>query len=226
MKFNNKLHYVFLLLSMPFVLSACSLLDSLRLDNVSDSVDYRNKSGTVTRLDVPPGLSRPDFDDTYALSNTVRARAGDAQLTQTPQALQVRPSQHTQQGRSDSVKSALTRLADGNPALSVKAGFDQTWLQTGTALGRLGLNIINEQRDLGIYSISTRAKPKQEETNFIRRLADSVLSRDKATPKGDIYRIIVGDMGDSSLIVVSNEQGAPLESARAVQVLKRLQSAL
>lgn len=49
--------------SVALLLSACSMVGSL--DEVRDSVEYKNNS-SINPLEVPPDLSKPNYDNTYA----------------------------------------------------------------------------------------------------------------------------------------------------------------
>jgi len=204
------------------------MLDDMRVDNVTDNVQYRDKSETLANLEFPPGLTSPDFDDTYALSRqSMRSTENRQQpVDQRPAALQQTESSFVAQ--EEETSAVLTQIADGNPALALDAGFEQVWLQTGTALGRLGAEIVNEQRDAGIYSIamSEAGQSEQQSSNFLRRLMQSV-SRGGDESSKTIYRIIVGDVDEKkTLLLVSDDQGKPLDKAQARQVLERLQAVL
>lgn len=228
MKVKRQTYIAILLLPSLTGLSACSMLDNMRVENVSDNVQYRDKSQTVANLELPPGLTKPEFNETYVLSqqNTRSTQSATKPLDQQrPQPLQQTASRSAPQEPKTAV--TLTQLDDGNPALAVGAGFEQVWLQTGTVLGRLGIDIVNEQRDVGIYSITLPAEEQsqQQSGNFLRRLMQSV-SRDGTEADETVYRLIVGDVSENkTLLLVSDDQGKPLDKTQATQILERLQAA-
>ena len=85
-----KLVRLFAVLSSVLVLSGCSMLNFLNVDAVDDNVNYQKTASSVKALAIPPGLSDPGFDDTYA-------------------------SVQTQSGLSTSVQSNSTSLASSEP---------------------------------------------------------------------------------------------------------------
>ncbi len=48
---------------------SCSLLPGID-GTVDDNIRYRSSDATIKALAIPPGLSRPDFDETYRVTDT------------------------------------------------------------------------------------------------------------------------------------------------------------
>lgn len=64
--FKPKYLYLPIVLSSMLVVSGCSALDFFKVDSIDDTVDYKKAANPIRALAIPPGLSNPDFDSTYA----------------------------------------------------------------------------------------------------------------------------------------------------------------
>ena len=203
---------LFTVLALSSVLAGCSWL---RIDTVSDSVDYRGNSGSIAPLEVPPGLSSPSFDTTYTINKPVSA----VEIAQTTQQATVNSNPAN---ISVPLSSTLTKLKDGNPVLAVLGRYEQVWSSTGLALGRMGLSLAGQQYDQGVYTVSTKAANKEEQ-GVLNRLMSFFKGEEKSVTT---YRFIIGDQGKQSLIVVSDAAGVPLKAEEATALLTQLKSAL
>ncbi len=70
-----KYFHLSIVLSSMLVLSGCSVPSFLKMDAIGDTVDYHRAANPVRALAIPPGLSDPDFDSTYA---SVQSGSGNA----------------------------------------------------------------------------------------------------------------------------------------------------
>lgn len=214
-----------LLVSVAVVLSGCSWLSKFRLDEVSDNVDYRNGSASIGKLELPPGLTAPAFDPTYTVARPLQ---GSATATDAPPPAQkaavgvaVEPAQPSVQAPAGAMPAVLTQLKDGNPALAVQGTYDQVWVKTGTLLASSGLSVVGQQYEQGIYSVSSVVK---EEKGLVDRMLGFFKRDDEMQAAGAVYRLVIGDGGDQSLIVVADATGAPLNKADATAILERLKA--
>lgn len=213
-------------LVVAFAFSSAALVSGcswLKIDSVTDTVNYRGNSGSIANLEIPPGLTAPAFDSTYMIQQPVSA-SDVPPPTQTVIAVgQSGGNMPTGTGLS----SALSRLKDGNPVLAVVGGYDQVWSKTGQSLGRMGLTIASQQYEQGIYAVIA-ANTVDEDKNVISRFMSYLNSKigDGKATEGVRYRFIIGDRGEQSLIVVSDEAGKPVNVEEASALLSRLKAEL
>lgn len=191
--------------SLGLGLSACSMVSRFNTHTVTDSVDYKRNSGSVANLEVPPGLSKPTFDDTYTATKTTEVvetdLKTDIKTTETKTLEVADPAPVSTQTDSPTaagigMQAAMSRLADGNPTLIVGALYEEVWPATAAVLQRLNYKIVNQQTKQGVYSVQANT--------------------------GEVYRIILGNDGNQSLIVVGDAKGKPLNHPEAIQILESL----
>lgn len=205
--------------SSTALLAGCSWF---RVDAVGDTVNYRGNSGSIANLELPPGLTTPIYDPTYTIANPVSA----ADVPPPTQAA-IAANAAGQSASSTGLNSALSSLKDGNPVLAVAGRYDQVWAKTGQALGRMGLIIASQQYEQGTYAV-TATNAAEEDKNVINRLMSYLSFKivNGKESKGPSYRFIIGDRGEQSLIVVSDEAGKPVKAEEASALLTRLKAEL
>lgn len=206
--------------SSAVLVSGCSWL---KIDSITDTVNYRGNSGSIANLEIPPGLSAPAFDSTYTIQRPVSA----ADVPPPTQAAIAAGQSGVIMPTSTGLSSSLSSLKDGNPVLAVAGRYDQVWAKTGQALGRMGLTIASQQYDQGTYAV-TAANAVAEDKNVISRFMSYLSFKivDGKETKGPSYRFIIGDRGEQSLIVVSDEAGKPVKAEEASALLTRLKAEL
>lgn len=258
-------------LSSILVLSGCSVLNMMNVDAVDDNVDYQKTANSIKALAIPPGLSNPGFDSTYAsvsvpsssntsqgnvtssrsakpaasprstLSKTRTSNAtspapssrgsgrrvslGAALLEEsgsasTSQKQPANPRPNTQSQSRQSAKPAaaassgsrnpqvaMMRLDSGEPALAVNAPFSQTWRILPQALSAVGLKVVKQQAEQGIYTTRYQGKPSAN------------------LKAGQTYLIVVAENAlRQSFIGVGKENGKPESGGVANDVLGRLKA--
>lgn len=209
-------------LVIAFAFSSAALVSGcswLKIDSVTDTVNYRGNSGSIANLEIPPGLTAPAFDSTYTIQRPVAASDVPPPTQATIAAGQSGVVISTGTGLS----SALSRLKDGNRVLAVVGGYDQVWAKTGQSLGRMGLTITSQQYEQGIYAV-TAANTVEEDKNVISRLMSYLSFKilNNGETESSRYRFIIGDRGEQSLIVVSDAAGKPVKADEASALLSRL----
>lgn len=207
--------------SSAVLVSGCSWL---KIDSVTDTVNYRGNSGSIANLEIPPGLTAPAFDSTYTIQRPVSA-SDVPPPTQT--AIAVGQSGGGIPTGMGGLNSTLSSLKDGNPVLAVEGRYDQVWAKTGQSLGRMGLTIASQQYEQGIYTVIA-ANTVDEDKNVVSRFMSYLNSKigDGKATEGVRYRFIIGDRGEQSLIVVSDEAGKPVNVEEASALLARLKTEL
>lgn len=127
-------------------------------------------------------------------------------------------------------RSKLVKSGDAN-YVQVDESFDRAWRRVGLALDRVGFTVEDRDRSQGLYFVryvdqgidsqSTAAQKK----GFISRLF-SFGSKDDKAKTAQRYRISVKPSGESSQIVVLNNEGRPETSSSADKILALLNEQL
>ncbi len=200
--------------------SGCSWL---KIDSITDTVNYRGNSASIANLEIPPGLTAPAFDSTYMIQRPVSA----SDVPPPTQAAIVAGQSGGGASAKTGLNSALSSLKDGHPALAVAGRYDQVWAKTGQALERMGLTSTSQQYEQGIYTV-VAAKAVEEDKNVINRFMSYLSFKivNGKEVKGTSYRFIISDQGEQSLIVVSDEAGKPVKAEEATALLTRLKAEL
>jgi len=126
----------------------------------------------------------------------------------------------TLQARSKLLKAA------GGSSVQVDESFERAWRRVGLALDRVGFTVEDRDRTKGIYFVryvdqNQDAKDK-ESGGFFSNLFTSK-SKDKQAAR---YQIVVKGSGDSSSIIVQNNEGKLEVSATADRILDLLNEQL
>ncbi len=211
--------------SSVFLLSGCSWL---KIDSITDTVNYRGNSGSIANLEVPPGLTTPIYDPTYTIAKPVSA-------ADVPPPTQAAIAANTSGNMvmvpaSGGLNSSLSTLKDGNPVLVVDGRYDQVWAKTGQILSRMGFVVSGQQYEQGIYTVSSSESADQEKdknviSRFMSYLSFKIVDGKKVSNTTS-YRFIIAERGEQSLVVVSDEAGAPVKVEQASLLLARLKAEL
>ena len=212
--------------SSIFVLSGCSWL---RIDSITDTVNYRSNSGSIANLEVPPGLSAPIYDPTYTIAKPVSA-ADVPPPTQAAIAANAAGQSAIAMPATAGLNSSLSTLKDGNPVLVVDGRYDQVWAKTGQVLSRLGFAVAGQQYEQGIYTVSSTDNAEQDKnknviSQFMSYLSFKIVDG-KKVGNTTTYRFIIAERGEQSLVVVGDETGAPVKPEQASLLLTRLKAEL
>lgn len=127
------------------------------------------------------------------------------------------------------VRAKLLKNADGN-YVEVDEGFDRSWRRVGLALDRVGFTVEDRDRSKGLYFVryidqDIDAKTKGASDGFFSKLF-SWGSSDKTNPALK-YRVYVKDAaGDTSQVIVQNNDGKQDASATGQKILQLLNDQL
>lgn len=168
-------------------------------------------SGTGTKWEYKP--SKPELEGEMLNRLMVFMQGGDAGR---------QSSAPVPEASLTSVPVAMTQLDGGYPALMVGGSSNDVWIRTGVMLGRIGLNIEDQQREKGIYVATYQGDPKRDEKQgFFTRMFKSDRDVMKVSSR---YQVMIADAGNRSVITVGDSDGNPLKSGVAQGILERLKS--
>jgi uncharacterized lipoprotein len=198
--------------------ASCSMLpDGLGLDgSVEDSIKYRSSDASIKSLSVPPGLSAPEFDESYTVGDApVSANTNTAQGAATERA-------------TPQVQVQMSSLKTGEPMLAVNAPLDSSWPWVGGMLQRTGFKVVKQQPAQGIYTVEYQGAPgeKQSWTDKLNSMVSGVTFGDGDPNRlriGETYLVVMsGNSAQQSFVFVADKNGKPADAALAKQVLERL----
>ena len=203
--------------------ASCSLLPEGFDGAVDDSVKYRSSDASIKALAIPPGLSQPGFDETYAVND---APVGSVMQTSDGATVSARQTQQT----SPRVQVALSKLKTGEPMLAVNAPLNNSWPWVGAMLQRVGFKVVKQQPAEGIYTTEYQGAPgeKQSFTDKLNGMVNGLTFGRDAKNRlriGETYLVVMsGNSAQQSFVFVADKGGKPANDAIATQVLTRLKA--
>ncbi len=230
--FKPKALHVALVLCSTLVLSGCSMPSFMKMDAIDDTVDYRQSAKPISALAIPPGLSNPDFDATYAAQQGNNAGAAAAVSTATGTSLgaalmaqsstdgqaqtRVAAAPKTAKTMAPSTTSsgsqlpqvAMIKLKGGEPALAINAPYAVAWKLLAPMLADVGFEVGKQQPNQGII------------TTTFKGAATTNLSN------GQSYLILLAENASKqSFIGVADANGKPETEAVANAALTLIKAA-
>ncbi len=123
---------------------------------------------------------------------------------------------------ADGAQATLLSAGEGKRYLRLREEFADAWPRTGRALGQVGIRVEEEDRDRGVYSVRYEASDPgaTTEPGFWSRLAFW------SDGEGREYAVQLTGVGDSTEIVVLDEDGDWDASEAADRILSLLESEL
>ena len=200
---------VALILTLIISLSACSKIKGVMGD--TSSVDYQNNQA-IKKLEVPPDLTKPEFDKSFELptgiisavslkNGTAMPQSGTSNSTQT--------SSNTGAVRSGDLSSI--RTISGKTVLKINDTYPRSKILTEIMLTKIGFTTVGKSSSgdviTAIYNGEDVATSDVQKSGFFSKFKNIVtlgnegrkLDANKALHKGETYRI-----------TISNEQGSPI----------------
>lgn len=113
--------------------------------------------------------------------------------------------------------SARIAQVNGRPVVQLDDNFDRAWRRVGLSLDRTGFTVEDRDRSQGTYFVRyVEPNPDKQEPGFLGRLFGS--SRKANAPIK--YRVVLRSQGDSTVVSVLDDAGAPDTSANAQRIVK------
>jgi len=117
---------------------------------------------------------------------------------------------------------ALTsQVADvgGQPVVKISEGFERAWRRVGLALDRTGFTVEDRDRAKGIYFVRyVSPNPDKKEPGLFAKI---ITLGQAGKPEAPIkYRISVKSVGETSVVSVLDDAGAPEVSANAQRIVR------
>lgn len=204
--------------------TGCSYIGSLFPDKQKQ---YRY-STELPDLEIPPDLVGSKTDEAIAESeegnnSSVSYVQGKTKLSEsgTPG----KPPKKKRKRLKDSSAVALAENSENVSLIELNEPFAEAWNDVGRALGRLKIEIFDQNRTDGVYYVYYGGVPpkKDDDQGFMDSIA-SVFSPDKDQAKE--YRIKLEDKEEFTFIKVLDQQDNERSTGDAFELLSRLHKKL
>ncbi|BBL76455.1 outer membrane protein assembly factor BamC [Methylomagnum ishizawai] len=211
-------------------LSACETISGW----FPDKQKQYKYSTEIPPLEIPPDLTSSTIEDaaTRKLSEptqeeTVRTRPGEEPAPEAERPEEAEPPRPAaKRTQSPEVDSTLAQSSDNVPLIEIEAPFDRAWSDVAKALGRLELEVTDQNRSEGMYFVYYGGDQKPyEDRGFF---GDVAALFGGGQEKSREYRVKLEDKGQTqtTLVYVLDSDGKPQDSGPGFELLKRLHETL
>jgi uncharacterized lipoprotein len=219
-----------LLAGLSCALAGCGYIAGLFPDKQKQ---YRY-STELPPLEIPPDLTGStiegrDDGDHAERSRQTRETVDDSAPPKTDEREQPRKEVSRAAGRQPAKsavpKTSLAQNQEDAPLIEVEAPFAETWNDVSRALGRLEVELTDQNRSDGVFYVyygGDTPHPKDGETSFWQ----DVKSLFGAGEKAGEYRVKLEESGDYTHVFVLDAAGKAVTEGRGFELLKRLNDAL
>jgi outer membrane protein assembly factor BamC len=216
-------------------MTACSMIGGWFPDKQKQ---YRYSS-ELPELEIPPDLNAPGSDsDASSLSRRSQSAMGkysadkdtddtssQAKSTKADTSSQSKGKKHKPVKHNDS-SVALAQNTENAALIEIQEPYDEAWNDVGRALGRLKIEISDQNRSDGAYYVYYGGVPPKkngEDTSFWQDIG-SVFSSDKDQAKE--FRIKLEDKDNVTNVYVLDQDGKAISDGPGLELLKRLHKKL
>ncbi|SMF94203.1 Beta-barrel assembly machine subunit BamC [Methylomagnum ishizawai] len=189
-------------------------------------------STEIPPLEIPPDLTSSTIEDatTRKLSEptpdeTARSRPGEEPAPEAERPEEAEPPRPVaKRTQSPEVDSTLAQSSDNVPLIEIEATFDRAWSDVAKALGRLELEVTDQNRSEGMYFVYYGGDQKPyEDRGFF---GDVAALFGGGQEKSREYRVKLEGKDQVTLLYVLDSDGKPQDSGPGFDLLKRLHETL
>lgn len=216
------------------LLGACSTISGW----FPDKQKQYQYSTEIPPLEIPPDLTsstidgatggrRPAWQSPAAAAEEAEAEAetSDREATPPPGAEMLPDAAHAMRAGKEHPAPVLAESTQDIPLIEVQAPFDITWAEVNKALGRLKLEIIDQNRSDGLYFVHYGPEQKADtDQGFFDDVAGMFSSDDSGRTKE--YRIKLEERDGVTSIFVLDPEGKPQRDGPGLDLLKKLNDTL
>ncbi|MGV6808457.1 MAG: outer membrane protein assembly factor BamC [bacterium] len=190
----------FFMACLAMSMAGCS---SLGIDNVlpNHKVDYKN-SQSVKSLDVPPDLTMPDYDRTYAVVS--------GEVVSANRYTQRRPVEAVQNNVLPASTDVKVVNQGGVRYLQVNAPAEVLWPKLKAFWGTLGVAIEKEEPRVGVMETEWAQNRAGLPNDWLRRLVGTVFRDSYDAGTRDKFRLRVERAGTKTHVYVSHQRAEEL----------------
>jgi outer membrane protein assembly factor BamC len=215
-----------LALSFAGTLSGCSYFAEIFPDKQKQ---YRYSS-ELPPLEIPPDLSSSTIDgatggggsaDSAAEEESAAAEtSGTERSAANPEPEKRRPTKR----RSGAPQVTLAEGSDGVPLIEAESPFDESWGNVSRALGRLEIEVTDQNRSDGVFYVYYGGSTKKYEDRGVWGDITGLFSSDE--PKAQEFRIKLQERDEITDIFVLDKDGKGVTEGPGLDMLKRVHEKL
>ena len=193
-------------------------------------------STEIPPLEIPPdldassidgvrGAPRPAWESPAAADESSgQPLAGEREATPAPGAEMTPDAAQAMRAGKGHPAPVLAESTQDVPLIEVQAPFDITWAEVNKAIGRLKLEIVDQNRSDGLYFVhyAPDQKPYQDR-GFFGDVADMFSGGTGGTKE---YRIRLAEKDNVTSIFVLDTEGQPQRDGPGLELLKQLNETL
>lgn len=220
---------ILILLSASVALTGCDTIASW----FPDKQKQYQYSTEIPPLEVPPDLSTSTIDGAKrgAGGDSAYSREALADRTlpvaETPEENPVetdRPKRSAKQPKRSEAVPTLAQSSDDVPLIEIEVPFELAWVEVAKALGRMELEITDQNRSDGIYYVYYGGDRKPyEDRGFFGDMAE-VFGASQEVAKE--YRIKLEQRGKATSVYILDSDNKPQTSGPGFDLLKKLHETL
>lgn len=116
-------------------------------------------------------------------------------------------------------QTARVATVGGQPVVQIAEGFDRAWRRVGLTLDRTGFTVEDRDRSAGTYFVRyVTPNPDKKEPGIFAKIMSFGKSAAAEAPLK--LRVVIKSTGETSVVSVLNQAGAPETSANAQRIVK------
>lgn len=213
-----------------FLLCACALLGGCETISgwFPDKQKQYKYSTEIPPLEIPPDLTSSTIEDAASrrlsepTPDETDRLVSEAAPEETPaESENSRPVQR--KTKSPEVESTLAQSSDNVPLIEIEAPFERAWSDVAKALGRLELEVTDQNHSDGVYFVYYGSQKPYEDRGFFGDVAEMFGG---GWEKSKEYRVKLEDKGQITMLYVLDSDGKPQTSGPGFELLKRLHETL
>ncbi len=218
---------IWILLSAAFLLSGCETISSW----FPDKQKQYKYSSEIPPLEIPPDLTASTIEGAAVKQGTSAAEepvedrppGGGEETSEQPTGETEGPRAAVSKPRSEPTPT-LAQSSSDVPLIEIEAPFERAWVEVSKALGRMELEISDQNRSDGVYYVyyGGDKKPYQDR-GFFGDLAEMFGGGAESSKE---YRIKLEDKGRLTTVYVLDSENKPQSSGQGLDLLKQLHEAL
>lgn len=229
---DTRSRQILLLLSATTLMAGCSTISGWFPDK-QKSYQY---STEIPPLEVPPELSsstidgasggarRPAWESPASADEQPDSSASGREATPPPGAEMAPASADRLKAEKGHPAPVLAESTQDVPLIEVQAPLDITWAEVNKALGRMKLEITDQNRPDGVYVVHyAQDQRPYEDRGFFGDVADMFGQGPGSTKE---YRIKMSEKNSVTSIFVTDPDGKPQHDGPGLDLLKRLNETL
>lgn len=199
--------------SSVLVLNGCSFISGL----FPDKQKQYKYSTEIPPLEIPPDLDASTIEGVDSRSSAVGRSVESDRYSASA-------SEGDKSEERPNVSATLAQNTGDIPMIELEGSYAEAWNDVGKALGRLRLEVSDQNRSEGVYYVYFSGEDKPYEDRGLLGDLGSFFSGSEAHAKE--YRVQLEDRQGVTVIYVLDQEGKPQSDGPGFELLKRLHQTL